>query len=99
MPFSDWLPQPRSAKDGLSWRMMLITVPWVVGIIFAIASIRHNEQVAGREQQTIGVITSREADNHNQYRYSFTVAGQVLRGLSQSPNEKYRHRRSPTCVL
>jgi hypothetical protein len=66
---------------------MLITLPWVLLIVFLLAESRHNATVAARQQVTIGIITGHEASNHNQYRYTFTFSGRQYNGLSQSPTD------------
>jgi hypothetical protein len=82
-----WLFSKRSKADWQSWWSMLITLPWVFGIVFLLAESRNNATIAARQQTTIGTITGHEVSNHNQYRYMFIFSGKQYIGLSQSPTD------------
>jgi hypothetical protein len=66
---------------------MLITLPWVLGIVFLLVGSRQNAAIAARQKITVSTITWHEASNHNQYRYTFTLSGKQYNGLSQSPTD------------
>ena len=72
-----------------SWRYLLITVPWVIGLLFSIYSSAIGNQIAGREQITIGWVRTHERANHNRYGYAFSVRGEPYTGW-QIPTGEYQ---------
>jgi predicted metalloprotease with PDZ domain len=58
----------------------LITIPWVLGLVFVVHEWRVDRVIAARQQTTQGVITTHEPSNHNQYGYTFKIKGQAYTG-------------------
>jgi hypothetical protein len=67
-----------------SWWNLLVTLPWVLGLISLIYQAESNRQVAARERSTQAVVTAHEISNHNQFRYVFSVDGQNYSGLDSA---------------
>ncbi len=63
-----------------SWRNLLITVPWVIGLIFFLYSSVSDQAIAGREHTTYGIIRAHEPANHNRFAYEFSVNGKPYTG-------------------
>jgi hypothetical protein len=67
--------------------MMLITVPWIIGVFFLLIRSHWEAVVGNRQRIANGVITAHEQENHNQYRYRFSVDGTTYTGLSNAPDD------------
>jgi hypothetical protein len=63
-----------------SWWNLLITLPWVIGLVFLLSSSVSDRAIAGREQTTSGVIRAHEPANHNRFGYDFSVNGKLYTG-------------------
>jgi hypothetical protein len=74
-------------KSWQSWSTMLITIPWIVGIIVMLGQSHSEMTVARRQQTTTGIITSYERSNHNQYRYGFSVNDTKYEGIGNTPSD------------
>lgn len=62
------------------WGSLLITLPWLLGLVFLIHESRVDRAIAARQQTTQGTITVHEPSNHNRYGYRFTVKGRAYTG-------------------
>ena len=71
-----------------SWKALLITFPWVIGLVFFSYSSVLQRAVAGREHTTPGVIRTHDPANHNSFGYEFSVNGKLYAG-SQIPSGEY----------
>lgn len=58
-----------------SWRYLLITVPWAIGLIWI--SVDHFRAVRAIPRQAVvqGIYTAYDLDNHHSCGYAFTVSG------------------------
>jgi hypothetical protein len=77
----------RMKQNWQSWRMMWITLPWVIGVCVVMFTAHKDAVVGSRQHVTTGVITAHELHNHNQYRYRFSVNGATYTGISSAPND------------
>jgi hypothetical protein len=84
MAISDVINELSSRTAGAwsppSWRNLLITVPWVIGLIFFLYSAASDQAIAGREQTTYGIIRTHEPANHNRFGYDFSINGKLYTG-------------------
>jgi hypothetical protein len=72
-----------------SWWNLLVALPWALGLAFLIqASITEN-QIAGRQQTTSGIVTAHEPSNHNRYGYRFEVNGRAFTGWQSPKDEEF----------
>jgi hypothetical protein len=72
-----------------SWKALLVTLPWVVGLAFFSYSFIVQRAIAGRQQITAGVIRTHDPANHNSFGYEFSVNGKLYVG-SQIPSREYK---------
>jgi hypothetical protein len=63
-----------------SWWNLLITLPWVIGLVFLLFSSASDQAIAGREQITYGIIRTHEPANHNRFGYEFSLSGRPFTG-------------------
>ena len=62
------------------WRMLIITVPLIIGVTFFTYGWYADRVVARREQTTSGTIVAHEPANHDRYGYTFSVNNQTYSG-------------------
>jgi hypothetical protein len=65
----------------------MVALPWAVGILVFLFSVKSDQAIAGREQMTSGIIKRHEPSNHDRYGYDFTVNGRPYSGW-QSPTQR-----------
>jgi hypothetical protein len=70
-----------------TWWMLLVVLPWAIGLAWTIHDWNKNRAVAQRERISVGTIAAHEVSNHNQYRYRFSIDGQSYSGLGRSPKD------------
>ena len=87
MKLFEWILSPRSQKDWQSWWALLITLPWVIGLLLLVSDGRNKADIASREATAIGTITEHNPSNHNECRYRFTVRGRLFEGGSSCRTE------------
>ena len=80
MSFFQWILAPRSKNDWRSWRSLLITFPFVIGLFLAVPQAIRENAAATRQQTTLGTVTGCEPSNHNQCSYAFTANGRQYTG-------------------
>ena len=78
--FQRSLRQRREIWSHPSWWLLLITLPWVIGLVFLIHLSRRDAAVAARERTAWGTIIAHDPGNHNSYQYAFLVGGRLYRG-------------------
>ncbi len=64
-----------------------IVLPWAIGLVYFVYSSHHLRQVAARQRVVEGQIVAHEPQNHNQYRFRFTVSGRTYRGWASPRGE------------
>ena len=88
MLFMEWFFAPRSSNDWRSWHSLILTLPFVIALIFTMTEAHKDAAVALREQRADGLITVCEPSNHNQCRYRFGYLGRTLEGMSGSVGDR-----------
>lgn len=86
---TDFFGRKVSSWNNPSWWGLMITLPWVIGIIFFLYSAKVDQAVAGRERLTSGVVKRHEPSNHNRYGYDFTVNGKAYSGWTSPTQREY----------
>ena len=71
-----------------SWRNMLVTFPWVIGLIFFLYGAIADHSIASRERTAYGIIRTHEPENHDRFGYEFSLNGKVYTGW-QIPTTEY----------
>jgi hypothetical protein len=71
-----------------SWWALIVTVPWLVGLLLGIGDFVTGQKIAGRQRTTYGIVRAHEPANHDRYGYEFVVNGKVFTGW-QSPKADY----------
>jgi len=85
--FLVWFLSRRDRNDWTSRRSLIVTLPFVLGVVF-IAPQAIKEGSAAKRQQTIqGSVTSYERFNHNQCQYVFSVWGKQYAGIASAPRD------------
>ena len=72
-----------------SWSNLVITIPWVIGLVWFLYSGNVDRRIATREKTTQGTIRVHDAPNHNRYGYDYSVDGAGLHGW-QIPDNDYQ---------
>lgn len=72
-----------------SWRNLLITLPWAIGLVFLLYSSTFHKKIAGREQVAYGTIRTHEPGNHDRFGYGFSVGEKSYTGW-QIPTRDYK---------
>ncbi len=75
----------RSNKIHPPWWILVVVLPWVLGLALQIREWATDRRVAVRQQTTTGLIIDHQPANHNMYGYKFEVNGKSYVGW-QSPN-------------
>src|SRR5579863_3626070 len=72
-----------------SWVLLLVVLPWAIGIVYSLYQWRLDSAVAARQQTTKGTITAHEPANHNRYGYAFSTGGSTYRGWEYPQKREY----------
>lgn len=85
MKFTEYFYSPRAKGRWRSWWSLTMTFPLIVGLAVGLYSSRRDAATGARQELTTGKITAHEPNNHDSYRYTFTVQGRQFNGISGSP--------------
>jgi hypothetical protein len=81
---------PRPKNDWKSWRSMVITFPFVIGVFFVAPQAVREHTAASRQQTSQGTVTAYELSNHNQCSYTFEANGRLYGGTRSAATTDVR---------
>jgi hypothetical protein len=90
MNVSRWFFAPRSKDDWKSWRSLVITFPFIIGVFLVAPQAMRENTAATRQQTSQGIVTAYEPYNHNECSYTFTANGRLYSGIRSAATTDVR---------